>query len=35
MDKIKLDLSRDKLLSDQATQLLKDYYMIRGESSNP
>ena len=33
MDKIKLDLSRDKLLSDQATQLLKDYYMIRGESS--
>jgi len=33
MDKIKIDLSRDKLLSDQATQLLKDYYMIRGESS--
>ena len=33
MDKIKLDLSRDKLLSEQATQLLKDYYMIRGESS--
>ena len=33
MDKIKLDLSRDKLLSDQATQLLKDYYMIKGESS--
>ena len=33
MNKIKLDLSRDKLLSDQATQLLKDYYMIKGESS--
>lgn len=33
MDKIKIDLSRDKLLSDQATQLLKDYYMIKGESS--
>ena len=33
MDKIKLDLSRDKLLSEQATQLLKDYYMIEGESS--
>jgi len=33
MDKIKLDLSRDKLLSEQATQLLKDYYMIKGESS--
>ena len=24
MDKIKLDLSRDKLLSEQATQLLKE-----------
>ena len=33
MDKIKIDLSRDKLLSDQATQLLKDYYMVKGESS--
>ena len=33
MDKIKLDLSRDKLLSEQATQLLIDYYMIKGESS--
>ncbi len=33
MDKIKINLSRDKLLSEQATQLLKDYYMIRGESS--
>ena len=33
MDKIKLDLSRDKLLSEQATQLLKDYYMVKGESS--
>tara|TARA_R100000664_G_scaffold30361_1_gene42836 strand:+ start:405 stop:2144 length:1740 start_codon:yes stop_codon:yes gene_type:complete len=33
MNKIKLDLSRDKLLSEQATQLLKDYYMIKGESS--
>ena len=33
MDKIKINLSRDKLLSEQATQLLKDYYMIKGESS--
>ena len=32
-DKIEIDITRDTLLSEQATQLLRDYYMIRGESS--
>jgi ribonucleoside-diphosphate reductase alpha chain len=30
---IDLDLSRDSLLSEQAMQLLKDYYMLPNEQS--
>jgi ribonucleoside-diphosphate reductase alpha chain len=30
---IQIDISRDKLLSEQAMQLLQDYYMLPGESS--
>ena len=32
-DKINIDVSRDTLLSEQATQLLKDYYMLKSEVS--
>ena len=32
-DKINIDVSRDTLLSEQATQLLRDYYMLKSEVS--
>jgi ribonucleoside-diphosphate reductase alpha chain len=32
-DKINIDVSRDALLSEQATQLLRDYYMLKSEVS--
>tara|TARA_R100000388_G_scaffold1445_1_gene2086 strand:- start:1275 stop:3020 length:1746 start_codon:yes stop_codon:yes gene_type:complete len=32
-DKIEIDVTRDTLLSEQATQLLKDYYMLKSEVS--
>ena len=32
-DKINIDVSRDALLSEQATQLLRDYYMLKTEVS--
>ena len=32
-DKIKIDVIRDKLLTGQATQLLRDYYMLSSEVS--
>jgi ribonucleoside-diphosphate reductase alpha chain len=32
-DKINIDVNRDALLSEQATQLLRDYYMLKSEVS--